>query len=431
MNQSPGTLPPQQSDWSEWREALPHFAAASGLVVSAYDAQGHRQLGPCCTTRLADLLASSPLWDENGPGVAFERELMARSAKSGQVESAKFCNELLVYCAPLTLFSETTGFVLFGWNFSTYTSARACENLARVLRMPELRLWREARLHAPVSAERMQVYLELLRTLIAAGTRQAEAIARLNQLNKARELFLATVSHEMRTPLAAIALRIELMLRGDLKHPDSIRQHLNAMLGHVRQEAHLVEDLIDAAQTLTGKLSISPAMVSLNRILTAALSTVAPKAQAKQISLVSQVEVAGEVQLWGDERRLQQLFWNLLFNAVKFTPVGGQVSLAVKTTADAVEVTVSDNGQGIAPQDLPLLFDAFNKRSLNNEQGLGLGLFIVKHIVDLHRGTISAASEGIDRGAVFTVHLPLGPDGGDISQVSHNDGITRPPLLLN
>lgn len=428
MSASPGEGRKQGLDWEEWGKTLTHFAAASGLVVSAYDGYGRKQLGPYCTTRLALLLASSELWDEAGAGGALERDLIARCQKSGKVESARFCNELQVEAVPLTLFGEVVGFIVFGWHFSTYTTARACENIARTLKMSGLKLWMEARLQTPVSTQRMAVNRELLQTLINAITRQSEALSHLNQLAQAREVFLATVSHEMRTPLAAILMRLELMLMGALDKPAEIRQHLTAMVGNVRQEARLVEDLIDAAQTLTGHLKIKPSFVSLASILSNALLTVEPKAEAKHVN-IEMHGIEGDVALWGDRHRLEQVFWNLLFNAVKFTPAGGRVSILTRMAGSSVQVIVSDTGQGIAAKELAHVFNAFNKQSHNNEQGLGLGLFIVRQIIDLHGGTIAASSPGMDQGTTFTITLPVhAPDWEQAAQQlapSKKDDVTQ------
>ena len=168
----------------------------------------------------------------------------------------------------------------------------------------------------------------------------------------------------------------------------------------------MVEDLIDAAQTRTGQLTIQPEDVSLLRILRDALSTVEPRAEAKGVVLLVSSLEQDDLLVRGDAQRLQQLFWNLLSNAVKFTQAGGQVGIEVSAGGDMHRVTVSDTGQGIAGQFLPEVFGAFNKQQAQNAEGLGLGLFIARHIAELHGGTITAESAGAGQGAVFTVTLP-------------------------
>jgi signal transduction histidine kinase len=252
----------------------------------------------------------------------------------------------------------------------------------------------------------MDSHTGLLRTLIDSNTRQKEAIARLNELNRMREVFLATVSHEMRTPLSAISMRLDMLLVSKLDDPVRLRRELGAMMRHVSQEARMVEDLIDAAQTRTGQLAVQLEDVSLLRILRDALSTVEPRAEAKGVALeVSSLEQA-DVLVRGDAQRLQQLFWNLLSNAVKFTEAGGSIGIDVSVGSEMHLVMVSDTGQGIAEQFLPEVFGAFNKQQSQNAEGLGLGLFIARHIVELHGGTITVESAGVGQGTVFTVSLP-------------------------
>jgi signal transduction histidine kinase len=394
-----------EEDWAAWEPALSQFSAASGLVVSAYDMQGRRRIGPFLQSPLSKMLASSSLWQEEGDGTRFEQELARQAARDGKA-SAAFLDELCVMAVPLTMFGAVYGAVVYGWNFSRFTSGMACERIARQLGLRGAPLWTQARLESPVSSSRMDSHTGLLRTLIDSNTRQKEAIARLNELNRMRELFLATVSHEMRTPLSAISLRLDMLLLGKLDDPDRLRRELGTMMGHVRQEARMVEDLIDAAQTRNGQLAMQPEEVSLLRILRDALSTVEPKAESKGVALLISSLDQDDVFVRGDPQRLQQLFWNLLSNAVKFTQAGGHVSVEIRAGSDMHLVTVSDTGQGIVQQFLPEVFGAFNKQQSQNAEGLGLGLFIARHIAELHGGAIAVESAGAGQGTVFTVSLP-------------------------
>jgi signal transduction histidine kinase len=391
--------------WSAWESALAQFSAASGLVVSAYDIEGRRRAGPFLQSSFSRLLASSSLWDDDGDGTRFEQELARRAAQQGQA-SAAFCDELCVMAVPLTMFDVVYGAVVYGWTFNRFTSGMACERIARQLGLPGARLWTQARLESPVSTSRMDSHTGLLRTLIDSNTRQKEAIAKLNELNRMREVFLATVSHEMRTPLSAISMRLDLLLLSKLDDPVRLRRELGAMMRHVSQEARMVEDLIDAAQTRNGQLAIQLEDVSLLRILRDALSTVEPRAQAKGVTLLVSSLDQADVFVRGDAQRLQQLFWNLLSNAVKFTQAEGQVGVEVIAGGDMHLVRVTDTGQGIAEQFLPEVFGAFNKQQEQNAEGLGLGLFIARHIAELHGGAISVESAGVGQGTVFTVSLP-------------------------
>ena len=393
------------ADWGAWEQALAQFSAASGLVVSAYDANGQRRLGPFLQSRLSTLLASSTLWDAHGDGTRFEQALAMQAAAEGHA-GGLFCEELCVQAVPLTLFGKAYGAVVYGWAFNRFTSGMACERIARQLGMSGAPLWAQARLESPVPQSRMTVYTELLRTLIDSTTRQKEAIVRLNELNRMRDVFLATVSHEMRTPLSAISMRLEMLLRSQLNDPERLRRELSAMMRHVGQETRMVEDLIDAAQSRNGQLAIRPEHVSLIRIVRDALSTVEPGAQAKQVALSADLPAQEELIVWGDAQRLQQLFWNLLSNAIKFTPAGGTVRIRVLPGPQRHLIEVSDTGQGIAEQFLPEVFGAFNKQQSHNAGGVGLGLFIARHIAELHGGTIEVSSGGAGQGATFTVSLP-------------------------
>ena len=393
------------ADWHAWEAALARFSAASGLVVSAYDAEGQRRFGPFLQSRLSELLATSTLWDDDGPGTRFEQRLAGRAASEGQATAA-YSDELCVMAVPLTLFGVVYGAVVYGWTFSRFTSGMACERIARQLGLSGARLWTQARLESPVPPSRMDSHTGLLRTLIDSTTQQKEAIARLNELNRMREVFLATVSHEMRTPLSAISLRLDMLLLGKLDDPVRLRRELETMMRHVSQEARMVEDLIAAAQTRNGQLTIDPEDVSLLQILKDALSTVEPRAQAKGVALdVTTLEQA-DLRVRGDAQRLQQLFWNLLSNAVKFTQAGGAVALRIEAGSDMHRIVVSDTGQGIEAAFLPEVFGAFNKQQARNAEGLGLGLFIARHIAELHGGAVTVESAGAGQGTVFTVSLP-------------------------
>ncbi len=407
----------QTVDWESWHTALEQFAAASGLVVSAYDADGARRVGPVLVSRISQVLSESSLWQDDGPGTRLERQLAARCIETGQDQTDTFCNELHVHATPVMRHGVARGALVFGWNFRTFATGQGCGRLAKSLDIPVAKLWAMARLEVPVSDARKATYVALLRTMIDFTTRQAEVIDRLNELSRMREVFLASVSHEMRTPLAAISLRLEMLLHGSLDDPEAVRSALQAMSGHVTQEEKLIEDLIDAARTRTGQLQIAPVRVSLRRVLDEAMATIEPKARIKRIDLSMLISGdadetdatgdSGDAHVWGDPQRLQQVFWNILSNAVKFTPEGGGVRIELLRGPQTQRVRIRDTGMGIAPAQLPYVFDAFTKQEMDNVQGLGLGLSISKHIVELHGGSIGVASEGLNQGTVFTVSLPI------------------------
>lgn len=396
-------------DWDDWQTPLRQFTEATGLVTSAYDAAGVRHIGPLTGSRMAKLLAErSSLWAEDGPGTAFERTLVQATCAQGSATTASFGEGLRVCSQPLLLRGRVYGVLVFGWRFADFSSPLACERIAKQIGLPGHLLWNEARLEAPVSDQRMGTYAALLGTLSSTLDGQRETIDDLTRVNRTRELFLATVSHEMRTPLSAISMRIELMLRTMPDLPPKAVSGLEAMRVHVRQEVGMVEDLIDAARTLTGQMSITRTRVGLGQVLRDAISTVEPHAHAKRIQMqVTPADYGERICFEADGRRLQQVFWNLLFNAVKFTPAGGIVRILVRRLDGMVEIDIADSGQGIEADDLPHVFGAFRLQQRDNASGLGLGLYIARRIVELHEGTLSVSSAGRGQGATFAVRLPV------------------------
>ena len=394
-------------DWDDWRTPLQQFTDATGLVVSAYDSAGVRRIGPLTGNRLGTLLAESTLWDDDGPGTRCEQAQVAATCASGHAEATQF-GGLRVQTQPLMLRGAVYGVLVFGWRFADFSSPLACEHIARSIGLAGHLLWNEVRLDAPVSIQRMETYAALLGTLAHTLDRQRETIDDLTRVNRTRELFLATVSHEMRTPLSALSMRIELLLRTVPNLPPEATSGLEAMRVHVRQEAGMVDDLIDAARTLTGQMSITRAPIVLGQVLRDAISTVETHAHAKQILMqVTPVDYGDHIRFEADGRRLQQVVWNLLFNAVKFTPEGGVIRIAIRRIDGMVEIDISDSGQGIAPSDLAHVFGAFNLQQQNNGTGLGLGLYIARRIVELHGGTLSVSSAGRGLGATFAIRLPV------------------------
>ncbi len=225
---------------------------------------------------------------------------------------------------------------------------------------------------------------------------------------RARDAFLATVSHELRTPLSPILSWARMLQKGTLD-ADKARHALETIERSARSEAQLIEDLLDVSRIIAGKLRLDVRRVDLVPVIRAGIAVVQPAADAKNIRVQAILDPeAGTVA--GDPERLQQVAWNLLSNAVKFTPEGGRVQVVLKRLHAHVEVAVSDTGQGIRPQFLPRIFQRFEQADSSMTRahgGLGLGLAIVRHIVELHGGSVHAESAGEGRGAVFTVKLPL------------------------
>ncbi len=224
--------------------------------------------------------------------------------------------------------------------------------------------------------------------------------------NQAKDEFLAVVSHELRTPLGAVLNSVRMLRHGGLG-ASQIAETLDRIDRSTRLQARLVDDLLDASKIVAGKLQVDKTPVALPPIVAAAVDALRPEANAKGVELRARLEAAPALVL-GDAERLQQIALNLIANAIKFTPSAGHVEVSLASRAGHAVLTVRDTGRGIAPELLAHVFDRFRQGDANGRhQGLGLGLAIVRHLVEAHGGRVRAESPGPDRGAVFIVELPL------------------------
>jgi PAS domain S-box-containing protein len=242
---------------------------------------------------------------------------------------------------------------------------------------------------------------------VLLGHEQA-ARAEADAANHAKDEFLAVLSHELRTPLNAVYGWARMLRAGELREAAEKRA-LEAIERNANAQVQLIDDLLDVSRIVTGKMRLTVRPVDLRTVVEAALDTVRPAAEAKGIRIQSVLD-SRAASITGDPDRLQQVVWNLLMNAVKFTPKGGRIQAHLQRVDSRVEIVVSDTGQGIAPEILPLVFDRFRQgdsSSTRTHTGLGLGLALVKHLVELHGGTVGAHSAGEGRGATFIVTLPL------------------------
>lgn len=246
------------------------------------------------------------------------------------------------------------------------------------------------------------------RLLAAEQAARAEA----ESANRMKDEFLAILSHELRSPLNAILGWLTL-LRTRQFDKATIDRALETVERNARAQAQLVEDLLDVSRIIRGQLRLQVRPVNLIPVIEAAIDTVRPAADAKMISITTDFQpIAGVVS--GDSDRLQQIIWNLLSNAIKFTPDGGKVQVQLHSVKSQAAIVVSDSGKGISPEFLPYVFERFRQADSSVTRsygGLGLGLAIVRHLVELHGGTIHAHSDGEDQGASFTVRLPLASIG--------------------
>jgi PAS domain S-box-containing protein len=288
----------------------------------------------------------------------------------------------------------------------------------RYIRKSGIVIW--ARVHAtlfknqrgePIGA--FSMIEDITKEKLASQEREAlfasEHSARLSAeaANRTKDEFLATLSHELRTPLNAI-LGWTQMLQRRAVAPGRVDAALEALDRNARKQARLVDDLLDLSRIAVGRMKLNLERILLWPVLEAAIDTMHAALDAKRITLALErppVPVAIE----GDPIRLQQVCWNLLSNAAKFTPEGGQIGIALRASSEQASIVVSDTGIGIDPEFLPRLFSRFEQADQSTTrafQGLGLGLAIVRHLVELHGGTVKAESEGHGRGSTFTVTLP-------------------------
>jgi PAS domain S-box-containing protein len=237
---------------------------------------------------------------------------------------------------------------------------------------------------------------------------EREARAQAERASHLKDEFLATVSHELRTPLNAI-LGWAQVLRHDQIKTDTLKKGLSVIERNAISQSRLIEDILDMSRIITGKIRLDVQEVDLHDMIADTVETVRPAAEAKEIFIQTVLDPrAGQVR--GDPNRLQQVAWNLLSNAVKFTPKGGKIQVSLERVSSHIEMTVADTGQGIEPEFLPFAFDRFRQfdgSTTREHSGLGLGLSLVKQLIDLHGGQVSVSSPGRDQGATFVVKLPL------------------------
>jgi signal transduction histidine kinase/ActR/RegA family two-component response regulator len=260
--------------------------------------------------------------------------------------------------------------------------------------------------HALVAAR------ELIRERGASLERQVAELREAREAaevgNRAKDEFLALLSHELRTPLNAVYGWARMLRAGEVR-PEAVPRALDAIVRNADAQVRLIDDLLDVSRVITGKMRLDVRTVDLKTVVEDALDAVRPAAEGKGIRLQPMLDPRAGPNT-GDPTRLQQIVWNLLMNAVKFTDKGGRVQVSLQRLNSHVEIVVSDTGRGIAPELLPFIFDRFRQADSSSTRahgGLGLGLALVKHLVELHGGTVVARSAGEGKGATFIVRLPL------------------------
>ena len=271
--------------------------------------------------------------------------------------------------------------------------------------------------------ERKEAEREFGRLLL----REKESRAQAEEANRLKDEFLAVVSHELRTPLNAIVGWASLLRMRNLD--DQTMRAIETIQRNAQTQNQLIGDLLDVSRIVSGQLRLNIRPFELISVVNAAIEVIQPSAEAKSIRVQTVLDAAAEPVV-GDPDRLQQIFWNLLSNAVKFTPIQGEIRIRLRRNKSHVEFVVSDTGRGIEPKVLPYVFDRFRQADSSTTRehgGLGLGLAIVRHLVELHGGTVLARSEGEGKGAEFIVQLPI---SAAVQSAQPRDGVRLLPSAI-
>jgi PAS domain S-box-containing protein len=279
-------------------------------------------------------------------------------------------------------------------------------------------------------AERVRFERERKALLVNEQASRMEAEA----ANRSKDLFLATLSHEVRTPLNAILGWATILRTGKCEEAE-VREGMEVIERNCKAQAQLIEDVLDVSRIVSGKLRLQIRPCDLTDVIKAAIDVVRPAADAKGVRIETAFDPA-PIHSSCDKNRMQQVVWNLLTNAIKFTPQGGAVRITLQREHSSAQIQVSDQGQGISAGFLPYVFDRFRQADSTTQRkhgGLGLGLSIVKHIVEMHGGTVQAQSAGEGHGATFTVNLPVRAvrlDEGNGGAAVHSEEAQLPDLTL-
>jgi PAS domain S-box-containing protein len=275
------------------------------------------------------------------------------------------------------------------------------------------------------AAEENQERLSALAHDLRLSRDKAEEATRL------KDEFLATVGHELRTPLSAI-LGWSRMLQGGSMNPAKTTRAIDAIVRNAAAQSQIIDDLLDVSRIVAGQLRLDVDFIDISQTVNAGVDVVRAAAEAKGVTLQIAINPEAGV-IRGDSGRVQQIVWNLVNNAVKFTPRGGRVTLSLRRTDASMEIEVADTGRGIVRDFLPHVFERFAQQEGSNSRkagGLGLGLAIVKHLVELHGGTVEVHSAGENLGATFTVKLPLAPVRAPLQAAASGSSVLREEIVF-
>jgi signal transduction histidine kinase len=393
------------------RTAFEKYAAFTHLTVQVYGADGSRLAGPVYGTPIFELFA-------RGRDLGMFAECARRCLAPEDSDSLVVVEErngLAVVGTALTLGGDIVGAAVAGYALTMHPGRREITLLARDSELPFDDVWAAMRAELPLPRSRLPLHGELLGviadTLLSEHDRSVrleEALRRVAQASEAKDRFLAMVSHELRTPLTAILGYARILRRGTLDAA-GVDRALGVIDRNARLQTQLIDDLLDVSAIIAGTLALRVGPMDLAPVIEAAATNVRLAADAKKIQLALVLDPSAGV-ISGDPVRMQQVVENLLTNAIKFTAPGGNVEVRLRGTGAEIQIVVTDTGIGIRPDFLPDVFDRFRRGEPTTEQppgGLGLGLAIVRTLVESHGGTVRADSPGEGCGATFTVSLPM------------------------
>jgi signal transduction histidine kinase len=393
---------------SNWLKPLEDFARASGITVALYDANGQRQLGPITHHPLMRLLEENGAWNEGGLCHETEKVLVNSCLEKDIAMGSVFENTLSLAGLPFRFRGMPAGVIVYGWVFDQFADPVRCAKLARLFELPENLFWTTARGVAPMSRERLRTFASLLETLVHSTLAQMSTVLDVKATERFKDQFLATVSHELKTPLTSMVLRIQLLKRAGLVTKESLDRSIEVLERSAAMQVKLVDDLLESSRVATGKLRLEVAKLNPIEMIQQAIDAIMPHAETKNLQ-VSFVPVPLRYTYRGDPARLQQVLWNLLNNALKFTPEGGFIAVSAVEKNRRLRVEVTDSGAGIDPSLVSYIFDPFYQvpgMTDSSNKGLGLGLSIAKSIVELHGGSIEVKSLGRGRGSTFSFEIP-------------------------
>lgn len=394
-----------------WNPALDKFTEATGLSVELFDAGGQVILNP---PRLSPLDA---LFRESGFEPGLFAECASRCLRQTAARPAVFVSEshgLTVVGTTLLFQGEILGVAVAGYALARFSQVPSVQRWAKEAGVPFDRLWGIVRQQAPLPERRLKLYGELLQVLVDSLLREAyrtrqykDAADKLKAAAAAKDEFLAVVSHELLSPLTPITGWASVLKKAESL--EQVRRAAEAIEHNALLQSRMVEDLIDLNRVARDNMELELETLDLSVLVRRVLESRARTIETKPLDL--QIVDAGEpLPVQGDAVRLEQVFNNILSNAVKFTPAGGSIRVTLGREADSALVAIADTGKGIAPEFLPHVFEMFRQQiqgSHRGSEGLGIGLSIAKRVVELHKGTVSIASAGPGRGTEVRVRLPL------------------------